>query len=445
MVIKSKTLGGLTFEIGAVREANSKSIIPEEGVKGFYVKPSKHVDGRPSDITNYLLSSENSHGKVEWIRNNVRDSAKAASTTNLNLFSTTEVDGYTLQEGDRVLIKSQTDKTENGIYTFESGTLVRSSDAQEGTSANDILIPVLDGATYVLTLWNCIDDESLFGEETNWATVSGGGGGTPGLPLGSLQYNDGGLFKGSAGVAATETSLDLSLNTNLNLGSGSSLVSTSNGDLDVEATNLINTYTDSFIIKNDLGTERISIDTNDINFESVNNSIKITNNLTIKNNVDDDALTVDNDKHVEMLANLESTSTTTGSLRVTGGVGVTGNIHLGGDITADEINANSYNSLSDIRFKDNIRKIRNPLYLVDNISGYTYTLKNDPKKRQWGVIAQELEQNELKELVTEDSEGVKRVSYNGLIPILLESIKYLQSEVEDLKRIIRHSSSELLN
>jgi len=50
------------------------------------------------------------------------------------------VDGVTLVDGDRVLVKNQTDATENGIYVFTSGTpntLTRSSDF-DGTPAHEV-------------------------------------------------------------------------------------------------------------------------------------------------------------------------------------------------------------------------------------------------------------------------------------------------------------------
>jgi hypothetical protein len=49
------------------------------------------------------------------------------------------------------------------------------------------------------------------------------------------------------------------------------------------------------------------------------------------------------------------------------------------------------------------------------------------------VVAQELEKV-LPHLVHEDADGMKSVSYNGLVAYLIEEVKALKSEVEELKR-----------
>jgi len=53
-------------------------------------------------------------------------------------------------------------------------------------------------------------------------------------------------------------------------------------------------------------------------------------------------------------------------------------------------------------------------------------------KRTYGLIAQEIEAI-LPEAVETDDKGLKSVSYNSLIPILIESIKELKTEVDELR------------
>ena len=433
----SRYLGGIQFDIGAVQESHPNALFPEEKTRGFYIKPTSNVTARPNNISNYLLASNNENGKVEWRKNNARDKAAAATTANIHLFSTIIVDGYVIQEGDRILVKDQTDKTENGIYVMESGVLVRAPDAQEGTSANDILIPVINGATYILTLWNCIDDEStLFGEETNWATVSGGGGGTPGLPLGSIQYNSGGLFAGSDEISATSTTMDFSLTSSLNFGSLSSISSGVDGILDVDATDVIIKPTNEFKVQNTIATDLLVVDNNDINIDVTNSTIQVGGTHSIQTSGASDIMTVNGSTEVvDILSGINSTSSTTGSLVITGGLGISQDMYAGGDV-----NAMNFNTLSDKRFKENINTLRNPLGIVENISGYTYNFINNSKP-QVGFIAQEFEKDDLlKNMVEEDKDGVKRISYQQTIPILLECIKHLKEEVEDLKRHIRHNT-----
>jgi Chaperone of endosialidase len=49
--------------------------------------------------------------------------------------------------------------------------------------------------------------------------------------------------------------------------------------------------------------------------------------------------------------------------------------------------------------------------------------------KQMGVIAQEVEKV-FPELVTTNGDGYKRVNYIGLIPVLIESIKEQQTQIE---------------
>src|ERR1035437_9255582 len=58
---------------------------------------------------------------------------RAASTAALTLAALQTIDGVALAEGDRVLVKDQSDTTTNGIYAATSGNWVRTTDAQSNT------------------------------------------------------------------------------------------------------------------------------------------------------------------------------------------------------------------------------------------------------------------------------------------------------------------------
>lgn len=59
----------------------------------------------------------------------VKASVKAATTANITLSNTQTVDGVALSVGDRVLVKDQTTKTQNGIYVVSATAWTRSTDA----------------------------------------------------------------------------------------------------------------------------------------------------------------------------------------------------------------------------------------------------------------------------------------------------------------------------
>lgn len=92
---------------------------------------------------------------------------------------------------------------------------------------------------------------------------------------------------------------------------------------------------------------------------------------------------------------------------------------------------------SDRRVKDNIETIDNALERVKNMRGVFYTRTDmDDGARHTGVIAQEM-QEQLPEVVHEDSEGRLSVSYGNIVGTLIEAIKDQQEQIEDLKSIIK--------
>ena len=105
-------------------------------------------------------------------------------------------------------------------------------------------------------------------------------------------------------------------------------------------------------------------------------------------------------------------------------------------------------STSDIRLKENITPIQNPLIKISEISGNTFDWKildEEGKKnihghtgRDIGVIAQEIEQI-LPEAVTTRDSGYKAVKYEKIIPLLIEAIKDQQKQIDELKSQIYDS------
>jgi cytoskeletal protein CcmA (bactofilin family) len=112
-----------------------------------------------------------------------------------------------------------------------------------------------------------------------------------------------------------------------------------------------------------------------------------------------------------------------------GNVTVDGTITATGDITA-------FASSSDVRKKENIEKINNALEKVLSIGGYTYNFIGDDT-RLTGVIAQEIEKV-LPEVVYEIDdeqfgEKTKAIRYGNIVGLLIEAIKELKEELEELK------------
>ena len=109
--------------------------------------------------------------------------------------------------------------------------------------------------------------------------------------------------------------------------------------------------------------------------------------------------------------------------------GSSGSLVTEGDITA-------FGTVSDRNRKENIVKIDNALDKVSQISGYTFNYIGDDTPMT-GVIAQELEEV-LPEVVyeTESPDGTqsKAVRHGNIVGLLIESIKELKAEIEELKK-----------
>ena len=93
------------------------------------------------------------------------------------------------------------------------------------------------------------------------------------------------------------------------------------------------------------------------------------------------------------------------------------------------VKAVDFNSTSDVNLKENITTVDNALDLTNQLRGVRFEWKKDGKP-SYGVIAQELE-TVLPELVTQSDP--KTVNYNGIIGVLIEAVKELSAEVEQLK------------
>ena len=111
----------------------------------------------------------------------------------------------------------------------------------------------------------------------------------------------------------------------------------------------------------------------------------------------------------------------------------------GGDLTVkgDVI---AYGSPSDKKYKENIKPIESALDKAMQLQGVTFDWKDSDSildiKEDIGFIAQDV-QEVLPELVRDNGKGNLSLRYQGITPILLEAIKELKAEIEELKKQIK--------
>ena len=112
-----------------------------------------------------------------------------------------------------------------------------------------------------------------------------------------------------------------------------------------------------------------------------------------------------------------------------------GNLTVSGDVIA-------YGSPSDKRLKENIKPINNALDTVQKLQGVTFDWKESKSlldiKNDIGFIAQDVKEV-LPELVRENEDGKMSLRDKGIVPVLVEAIKELKAEIEQLKSELKMS------
>jgi hypothetical protein len=125
---------------------------------------------------------------------------------------------------------------------------------------------------------------------------------------------------------------------------------------------------------------------------------------------------------VLMTDGVASSTTATGTLVVTGGVGVSG-----------QLTAATIVETSSIAFKENVMPIENALNLILQLVGVTYDRK-DQDRHEAGLIAEDV-YKVVPNLVSLDEKGNPYgIQYTKITAYLVECIKSLKQEINDLKR-----------
>lgn len=121
-----------------------------------------------------------------------KNAVKAASTGDVVLSpGTTPIDGVTISNGDRVLLKNQSTTTQNGIYILTGGDYIRTDDAITTFDAGGVFVAVTDGVVNADSLWQCTDPNgTLFNSGITFTEFTGGGGGGSGDVVGPVSSTD---------------------------------------------------------------------------------------------------------------------------------------------------------------------------------------------------------------------------------------------------------------
>ena len=122
------------------------------------------------------LSTTNIATSTEW-----KGSCRVATTTNITLENEQTIDDVAVVDGDRVLVKDQTDATTNGIWVCkDAAAWVRSEDCDDDAEALNFSCFVREGMTNANNQFVCTNDTVTLGT-TELVIILYGAGGALGL------------------------------------------------------------------------------------------------------------------------------------------------------------------------------------------------------------------------------------------------------------------------
>jgi len=117
---------GLTITNSTLDSSPIGSTSPSTGVFTNITTTTGQITTQPTgatDIVN-LLALQSYAAGISW-----KQPVACATLANITLSGLQTIDGYTTLSGDRVIVKNQSNNTQNGIYIASSGAWSRSSDA----------------------------------------------------------------------------------------------------------------------------------------------------------------------------------------------------------------------------------------------------------------------------------------------------------------------------
>jgi hypothetical protein len=185
------------------------------------------------------------------------------------------------------------------------------------------------------------------------------------------------------------------------------------------------------------GVERLEVNNSQVTVQGVlgvNGAIDVADNIVLRFGTGDD---------VEFFFDGTNmyTDLNAGSWFIRDGTTTKFLLQDGGNFHADaNIFAYSTSVGSDRKLKDNIEVIESPLEKIQKLNGVTFNWKRDGEASA-GVIAQDVQKvlpsavKEVPELNGEGEDATRlNVDYNQIIGLLVESVKELKKEIEELKK-----------
>lgn len=167
------------------------------GVTYYYVYTAVFAAGE-SDESNELSGTPMAIDRLDFFvsETGVKHPCKVATTANITLSALQDVDGVSLVQDDRVLVKNQTTGADNGIYLADTGTWNRAPDF-DGISdiSNGTAIRITNGTTLSRSSWEITTADPIIINTTSitFSRISAG-----------ISFATGAFTTGTIGASATE-------------------------------------------------------------------------------------------------------------------------------------------------------------------------------------------------------------------------------------------------
>ena len=144
----------------------------------------------------------------------IKEAARVATTANITLSGTQTIDGVSVVADNRVLVKNQTNSSQNGLYLCKASSWTRTDDLATGADASSVFVFISEGSTQADQGFVCSTDKGSAVVGTNNLTFtqfSGSGSLTAGDGLDKSGNEFSVDLKSNGGIVieSTEMAVDL--------------------------------------------------------------------------------------------------------------------------------------------------------------------------------------------------------------------------------------------